>query len=141
MAISSLLMLTAEATHLRHPCRIATAPRWRSITTIPADERCCTCAGTATSRPPKLFGACSRRAQLAQPTTRFSRILNDKRDTGGDWSEALPWLQYEWLPQAVASGVRAMAYLFSPDLEAQLVSHEFVAAVQEHIQIMAVYRT
>ena len=25
----------------------------------------------------------------------FQRVLDDKRDTGGDWSEALPWLEYE----------------------------------------------
>ena len=65
----------------------------------------------------------------------FQRVLNDKRDTGGDWSEALPWLQYEWLPKAVEAGLRAIAYILSPDLEAQIVSHEFVEAVQSQIQI------
>ena len=38
----------------------------------------------------------------------YSLVLNDKSDTGGDWSDALPWLEYEWLPKAVAAGVRAM---------------------------------
>ena len=56
----------------------------------------------------------------------FTRVLNDKRETSGDWSEALPWLEYEWLPQAVAKGIRAVAYLLSPDLESQIVSQEFV---------------
>ncbi|MGY3089504.1 hypothetical protein ACVWYF_002552 [Hymenobacter sp. UYAg731] len=65
----------------------------------------------------------------------FQRVLNDKRDTGGDWSEALPWLEYEWLPMAVAVGLRAIAYILSPNLEAQIVSHTFVEAVQSQIQI------
>ena len=65
----------------------------------------------------------------------FERVLNDKRDTGGDWSEALPWLEYEWLPKAVAAGLRAIAYILSPDLEAQIVSQEFVATVGSQIQI------
>lgn len=66
----------------------------------------------------------------------FQRVLNDKRDTGGDWSEALPWLEYEWLPQAVASGLRAIAYIQSPNLEAQIVSQEFVAALRGQIQVL-----
>ena len=65
----------------------------------------------------------------------FQRILNDKRDTGGDWSEALPWLQYEWLPVAVAAGVRAMAYILSPDFEAQIVSQEFVESVSPRLNV------
>ena len=65
----------------------------------------------------------------------YSLILNDKSDTGGDWSDALPWLQYEWLPTAVAAGVRAMAYLFSPDRENRFASQEFVLAVRPHMAI------
>jgi hypothetical protein len=65
----------------------------------------------------------------------FRKVLNDKRDTGGDWSEALPWLQYEWLPQAVGADLRAMAYILSPDLHAQVSSHRFVEAVQPHLRI------
>ena len=65
----------------------------------------------------------------------FRRVLNDKRDTAGDWSEALPWLQYEWLPQAVAAGLHAMAYILSPDLHAQLVSQQFLEAVRNQLQV------
>ena len=63
------------------------------------------------------------------PTHPFTRVLNDKRETSGDWSDALPWLEYEWLPLAVAGGIRAIAYLLSPDLESQIVSQEFMAAI------------
>ena len=59
----------------------------------------------------------------------FTRVLNDKRETSGDWSEALPWLEYEWLPLAVAGGVRAIAYLLSPDLESQIVSQYFMDSI------------
>ena len=65
----------------------------------------------------------------------FARVLNDKRDTSGDWSEALPWLEYEWLPQAVAAGLRAIAYVLSPALETQMVSQEFVEAVQRQLHV------
>ena len=66
---------------------------------------------------------------------KYSLILNDKSDTGGDWSDALPWLQYEWLPLALAAGVKAMAYLFSPDRENQFASHDFMAAMRPHLAI------
>jgi hypothetical protein len=66
---------------------------------------------------------------------RYSLILNDKSDTGGDWSDALPWLQYEWLPQALKAGVQAMAYLFSPDRENRFASHEFIASLRPYIAI------
>ena len=65
----------------------------------------------------------------------FRRVLNDKRDSGGDWSDALPWLQYEWLPEAVAAGIQAMAYVLSPDLEGRIVSQEFVEAVQARLKV------
>ena len=65
-------------------------------------------------------------SSVLMETRPFARVLNDKRDTSGDWSEALPWLEYEWLPQAVAGGIRAIAYLLSPDLKSQIVSQEFM---------------
>lgn len=66
---------------------------------------------------------------------KYSLILNDKSDTGGDWSDALPWLQYEWLPQALAVGVKALAYLFSPDRQNQFATHDFMAALRPHMAI------
>ena len=62
-------------------------------------------------------------------------ILNDKSDTSGDWSEALPWLHYEWLPQALGAGVRAMAYVFSPDRENRFASQELLEALRPHMAI------
>ncbi|SFQ50353.1 STAS/SEC14 domain-containing protein [Hymenobacter arizonensis] len=65
----------------------------------------------------------------------YSLILNDKSDTSGDWSEALPWLQYEWLPLALEAGVKAMAYVFSPDRENRFASQTFVNALRPHMAI------
>ena len=65
----------------------------------------------------------------------YRLVMNDKRDSGGDWSDALPWLQYEWLPRAVKTNVQAMAYILSPDLHAQIVSRRFIDIVQNEFQV------
>ena len=70
------------------------------------------------------------RAQL-----NYAFVLNDKSDTSGDWSDALPWLQYESLPLALSAGLKAMAYVFSPDRENRFASQDFVAAMRPHMAI------
>ncbi|WP_375416727.1 hypothetical protein [uncultured Hymenobacter sp.] len=80
-------------------------------------------------------GAQLGRQQQQRTGLPYSRVLNDNRDASGDWHEALPWLQYEWLPQATAAGVRALGYVFSPDLAHQFVSQEFVSNVRPHLSI------
>ncbi|SHJ04850.1 hypothetical protein SAMN02745146_2113 [Hymenobacter daecheongensis DSM 21074] len=66
-------------------------------------------------------------------------LLNDKTDATGDWSEALPWLEYEWLPQALAEGLRAFAYVFSPDMQNQIISLEFAERVSKQLPIQLFY--
>ena len=62
----------------------------------------------------------------------YYKVLHNKHDTAGDWSEALPWLQYEWLPQALSTGLRAVACILSPDLEVNLAGQKYVVAMQMH---------
>ncbi|WP_345115596.1 hypothetical protein [Hymenobacter algoricola] len=68
-------------------------------------------------------------------------LLNDKTDSTGDWSEALPWLEYEWLPLAMKQGLRAFAYVFSPDLQNQFISVAFAERVGQQIPIQLFYDT
>ena len=41
------------------------------------------------------------------------RLLSDESQATGDWHEALPWMQYHWLPDAVQQGLQAMAFVLS----------------------------
>jgi hypothetical protein len=43
------------------------------------------------------------------------RLLSDESQASGDWSEAVPWMQYEWLPGAARHGLQAMAFVASAD--------------------------
>ena len=58
------------------------------------------------------------------------RLLDDKSLASGDWTEALPWLQYEWLPLALAAGLSAVAYVLSPDPTTKTSTLSFTEAVR-----------
>ena len=64
----------------------------------------------------------------------YARILNDRRANSGDWAEALPWMTYEWMPSAVASGIRAIGDIISDDSDNRLVTLAFVRALQPTMQ-------
>jgi hypothetical protein len=66
-------------------------------------------------------------------------LLNDKTDATGDWSDALPWLEYDWLPAAIEAGLRAFAYVFSPDMQNQIISIEFAEHVGRYLPIQLFY--
>ncbi len=74
------------------------------------------------------------RQQLTEP---LYFLLNDKSKVTGDWSEALPWLEFEWLPVAVHNGLRAMAYVLSTDAASLLVSREFLVRISEQLPARA----
>lgn len=54
------------------------------------------------------------------------RLLNDNREVEGVWDEANQWLAEEWIPAALAAGLKKFAHIYSPDLYAQL-SADFLA--------------
>ena len=74
-----------------------------------------------------------------EATLHYPLLLNDKSQATGDWSEAMDWLEYEWLPQATESGLRAVAYVFSPDMHNQLASLAFFERVRQHLPIQLFY--
>lgn len=68
-------------------------------------------------------------------------VLNDKQTSTGDWTEAMEWLEFEWLPQAYGLGLRAFAYVFAPDLHNQLSSLDFVNRTSQVLSIQVFYDT
>lgn len=53
------------------------------------------------------------------------KLLNDNRQLEGVWDEANEWLAVEWMPVAIAKGLKKFAHIYSPDLYARL-SAEFM---------------
>ena len=69
--------------------------------------------------------------QLFATGTLPRRLLSNHQAVTGEWGEALPWLHYEWLPEASARGV--LAHVLAHGTASQLInfagSHEFIAAI------------
>lgn len=44
------------------------------------------------------------------------KLLNDKSDVSGDWTDADAWLEFEWLPQIIDAGLRCITHVYSDDM-------------------------
>lgn len=66
------------------------------------------------------------------------RLYSDHLLVTGEWAEALPWLQYEWLPKICARGVQTLAHV-PPKGSTNLVATyhggpEFITAVGQALR-------
>jgi hypothetical protein len=61
--------------------------------------------------------------------TAATAILNDNREVTGSWNQANEYLAQEWLPQAVALGLRRFAHVLAPGIFAQM------SAEQLHVRV------
>lgn len=61
-------------------------------------------------------------------------MLSDGSTTLGDWSELLPWMQYDLLPRLVAVGIRYTANVRSPDAAARLAHVAYSHVANQHLR-------
>lgn len=71
-----------------------------------------------------------------QPLPR--RLLTNHAQVTGEWAEALPWLQYEWLPEVAERGVRVLAHVLAQGQSSHFVSYqgsqEFTSVLRQTIR-------
>ena len=53
-----------------------------------------------------------------------SRILNDNTSVSGPWDHALTWIKEEWMPKAVAAGLKYIAHVVPPNTLAETSSKD-----------------
>lgn len=63
------------------------------------------------------------------------KLLNDKTDVTGDWSDANDWMEFEWLPQAVFAGLRFMAHVYSSNMFSRLSARDLYLRVTPRLQM------
>lgn len=53
-------------------------------------------------------------------------LINDNRQLMGTWTQAIRWLADEFIPRAVAIGLRRIAYIYSPQASARYSVDKFL---------------
>jgi hypothetical protein len=62
-------------------------------------------------------------------------VLSDGSAASGDWSDLVPWMQYDLLPRALAAGVRLIANVRSPDPASRLAHQDYARHAAQYVQI------
>ena len=69
------------------------------------------------------------------------RLLSNHQQVTGEWGEALPWLQYEWLPEASSRGVELLAHVLAANTASQLLNYpggpEFVEVFTHELRALS----
>jgi hypothetical protein len=67
-----------------------------------------------------------------------ARLFSNHRAVTGEWNDALPWLQYEWLPAVRERGIYRVAHLLAHNTASQLINYhggpEFIAAITHQVR-------
>lgn len=63
------------------------------------------------------------------------RLLNDKQNVTGDWTDANDWLEFEWMPQVVRAGMRCMAHVYSNNMFSRLSARDLYLRVTPRLQM------
>jgi len=61
----------------------------------------------------------------------YSNLLNDSSQAEVAWEEANQWLAENWIPQAIAGGLKKFAFVVSPDVFSAMSSQELATQIPE----------
>ena len=67
--------------------------------------------------------------------TALPKLLNNKTDASGDWSEANDWLEFEWLPKAIGAGLRSLAHVYSNNMFSRLSARDLYLRLTPNINM------
>lgn len=62
-------------------------------------------------------------------------ILSDGSCATGDWSDLVPWMQYDMLPRLIATGVRYVANVRSSDPAGRLAHQQYAQHAAQYLTI------
>ncbi|WP_224996031.1 STAS/SEC14 domain-containing protein [Cesiribacter sp. SM1] len=60
---------------------------------------------------------------------KFSNSLNDSSKGEGSWDEANDWLAKNWIPYAIANGLKRFAFIVSDDVFSAMSSDDLVTKI------------
>lgn len=62
-------------------------------------------------------------------------MLNDNRGVLGSWKQANEWIEKEWMPQALAAGLRYHAHMVAPGVFGQASAEDMHLRVGDSFQM------
>jgi hypothetical protein len=62
---------------------------------------------------------------------KYSKSLNDSSKGEGSWDDANDWLAKNWMPMAIANGLKHFAFVVSPDIFSAMSSDELATKIPE----------
>ncbi|WP_400190371.1 hypothetical protein [Hymenobacter sp. B81] len=68
-------------------------------------------------------------------------LFHDLRDSSGEWGEAGPWLEHEWVPgiHAQCPQLRSLAVLLAPATPLPYLNTQVLARLNEHFDFQVFY--
>lgn len=60
---------------------------------------------------------------------KYEKLLNDSSRGEGSWDEANEWLGQNWIPSAIANGLKKFAFVVSPDIFSAMSSEELATKI------------
>jgi hypothetical protein len=61
----------------------------------------------------------------------YSKMLNDNSKGEGSWEEANSWLAQNWIPKAIAGGLKKFAFVVAQDVFSAMSSEELATIIPE----------
>jgi len=62
-------------------------------------------------------------------------MLNDNREVIGSWNSANDWIAQNWMPQALAMGLKRFAHVVSPGIFGQASAAEMITRVGKQFEM------
>ena len=55
-----------------------------------------------------------------------NKIISDMRSIKGTWTASNEWIGKEWMPKAIAAGLKYVAYVYPPDVFGQFALQDLI---------------
>ena len=81
----------------------------------------------------------SEKYMKLQEVKHCPKVLNDKSEVTGDWEEANDWLQYEWLPKVIETGLRYFAMVLPRHLHDLATAQDLERRLSLNLKVRLFY--
>lgn len=82
-----------------------------------------------------------QQVMVAFKEIKYTKSLNDSSKSEGSWDEANDWLAKNWMPDAIANGLKKFAFIVSEDIFSSMATEEMATRVPGTLFEMRTFQT